>query len=115
MLCNGQFAGRPIGGNARCAPDRCFRNHHAPTLLAAAVLLAPLAAFADPVTGISFDHDDWTIACDDTRTCRAAGYQADEGEHLPVSVLLTRKAGARQTVTAELTLGQYDEIKMPAS
>ncbi|RBC82079.1 DUF1176 domain-containing protein, partial [Xanthomonas oryzae pv. oryzae] len=55
---------------------------------------------------------DWTIACDNTRTCRAAGYQADEGEHLPVSVLLTRTAGAGQTVTAELMLGQYDEIKM---
>ncbi|USJ00641.1 DUF1176 domain-containing protein [Xanthomonas prunicola] len=85
------------------------------TWLATAVLLAPLAALADPVTGISFDHDDWTIACDNTRTCRAAGYQPDEGEHLPVSVLLTRKAGAGQAVTAELMLGQYDEIKMPAS
>ncbi|KEZ99579.1 regulatory protein [Xanthomonas vasicola pv. vasculorum NCPPB 895] len=86
-----------------------------PALLAAAALLTPLVAFADPVTGISFDHDDWTIACDNTRTCRAAGYQPDEGEHLPVSVLLTRKAGAGLAVTAELMLGQYDEIKMPAS
>ncbi|AKN95257.1 DUF1176 domain-containing protein [Xanthomonas oryzae] len=63
----------------------------------------------------TFVRLDWTIACDNTRTCRAAGYQADEGEHLPVSVLLTRKAGAGQAVTAELMLGQYDEIKMPAA
>nr|WP_024745406.1 DUF1176 domain-containing protein [Xanthomonas oryzae] len=105
----------PSGATQDARRIDAFETTTRPTLLAAAVLLAPLAAFADPVTGISFDHDDWTIACDDTRTCRAAGYQADEGEHLPVSVLLTRKAGARQTVTAELTLGQYDEIKMPAS
>ncbi|MCC4633926.1 DUF1176 domain-containing protein [Xanthomonas dyei] len=84
-------------------------------LLAAALLCSPALALAAPATSVDFSHDDWTIACDNTRTCRAAGYQPDEGEHLPVSVLLTRKAGAGQAVTAELMLGQYDEIKLPAS
>ncbi|APO97179.1 DUF1176 domain-containing protein [Xanthomonas vesicatoria] len=84
-------------------------------LLAAALLCSPAIALAAPATSVAFSHDDWTIACDNTRTCRAAGYQPDEGEHLPVSVLLTRKAGAGQAVTAELMLGQYDEIKLPAS
>ncbi|MBB3778970.1 invasion protein IalB [Xanthomonas arboricola] len=46
-----------------------------PTLLAATLLLAPVAALADAPAGIAFDHQDWTIACDNTRTCRAAGYQ----------------------------------------
>lgn len=58
--------------------------------------------------GISFEHQDWMLACDNTRTCRAAGYQADQGDRLPVSVLLTRKAGAGTRVDAQLMLGQYD-------
>ncbi|KHL56476.1 DUF1176 domain-containing protein [Xanthomonas cannabis] len=86
-----------------------------PALLAAALLLSPTFVHAAPATSVDFTHDDWTIACDNTRTCRAAGYQPDEGEHLPVSVLLTRKAGAGEAVTAELMLGQYDELKLPAS
>ncbi|CAD0351944.1 hypothetical protein CFBP7900_24670 [Xanthomonas hortorum pv. carotae] len=91
------------------------KNTMRPTLLAAALLLTPVAALAEAPVGIAFDHEDWTIACDNTRTCRAAGYQPDEGDSTPVSVLLTRKAGAGQAVTAELMLGQYDEVKMPAS
>ncbi len=55
------------------------------------------------------------LACDNTRTCRAAGYQADEGGGLPVSVLLTREAGPRTAVTAELTLGDYDGTEPPAT
>lgn len=94
---------------------RSFEDTMRPTLLTAALLLAPIAALADAPIGISFDHEDWTIACDNTRTCRAAGYQPDEGDSTPVSVLLTRKAGAGQAVTAELMLGQYDKVKMPAS
>lgn len=50
-----------------------------------------------------FSHQDWEIACDNTGTCRAAGYQKDEDE-LPVSILLTRQAGAKQTVTGEFIL-----------
>lgn len=46
-----------------------------------------------------FSHHDWEMTCDNTRTCRAAGYQSDEGEGL-VSVLLTRKAGPGAAVTA---------------
>lgn len=85
-----------------------------PSLCTALLLLSPVAALAAPATSVDFSHDDWTIACDNTRTCRAAGYQADDSDP-PVSVLLTRKAGAGQAVTAELMLGQYDKVKMPAS
>ncbi|WP_425493064.1 DUF1176 domain-containing protein [Novilysobacter antarcticus] len=54
--------------------------------LAAAFLcaVAPLANAAEP--GIEFSHDDWTLACDNTRTCRAAGYQSEQGG-APMSVL----------------------------
>ena len=47
------------------------------------LLLAPLLpAHAAPaaVSGVSFTHNDWTLACDNTRTCRAAGYQRDDGD-----------------------------------
>ena len=58
------------------------------------------------VDGLSFQHDDWEVACDNTRTCRAAGYQSDDGEALPVSVLLTRAGGAGTPVTGQVQLGE---------
>lgn len=63
-------------------------------------------AYAQKTEGLRFSHKDWEITCDNTRTCRAAGYQADEDDS--VSLLLTRKAGAQQAVTAELMLGDYE-------
>jgi invasion protein IalB len=87
-----------------------------PTALLPLLLLAPaLAAHAAPATsGLSFTHNDWTLACDNTRTCRAAGYQNDDdGDNPPVSILLTRRAGPDQPVSAELMLGQYDEVTLP--
>ncbi|WP_422506556.1 DUF1176 domain-containing protein [Stenotrophomonas sp. GZD-301] len=83
------------------------------------LLLTPLlpahAAAAVPAPGERFTHHDWTLACDNTRTCRAAGYQNDdEGGNAPVSVLLTRRAGPNQPVSAELMLGQYDDTTFPA-
>ncbi len=44
------------------------------------------------------------MVCDNTRTCRVAGYQSDDAD-LPVSVLLTRKAGAGTAVEGRVTLG----------
>lgn len=76
----------------------------------ACLLLAPCAAQADaPAPGIHFTHHDWEMACDNTRTCRAAGYHADDGDSAPISILLTRKAGAGTPVTGQLMLGQYDD------
>lgn len=62
---------------------------------------------ADRFRGVSFHHHDWELACDNTLTCRAAGYQGD-GEELAIAVLLTREAGARQPVKGEVMLGDYD-------
>jgi hypothetical protein len=73
-------------------------------------VLAALAATPAGAAGVQFTHKDWELACDNTRTCRAAGYQA--GEVPPaVSVLLTREAGARRPVSAQVTIGTYDDGK----
>lgn len=62
------------------------------------------AAFPAIAADTSFDHEDWQIVCDNTRTCRVAGYQSDDAE-MPVSVLLTRKAGAGTAVAGRVMLG----------
>ncbi len=77
-----------------------------------APLLTTLAGAAEP-PDVGFTHKDWELACDNTRTCRAAGYQSESDERA-VSVLLTRKAGPRQGVTAELQVGSYDEEGAPS-
>ncbi|KFN49786.1 DUF1176 domain-containing protein [Arenimonas composti] len=75
---------------------------------AVATLLAAAPAFADtPGAGDTFSHHDWELACDNTGTCRVAGYSED-GSEMPVSVLLERAAGAGAPVTARLKLGDYD-------
>lgn len=79
------------------------------SLLLAAVV--PLAWAGD--AGLQFTHHDWTLACDNTLACRAAGYQRD-GDALAVSVLLTRPAGAGTAVTGRVMLGQYEESPLPA-
>lgn len=82
-------------------------------LLAATLLGAPLPhAHADgPVRGLTFAHQDWYLACDNTRTCRAAGYQAGDAhapDARPVSLLLVRRAGPDEPVHAQLALEHGD-------
>jgi hypothetical protein len=72
------------------------------------LFLNSLQVQAASPTGLRFSHNDWELACDNTRTCRAAGYQSDENEQT-VSVLLTRKAGPRQAVKGELQLGNFGD------
>jgi hypothetical protein len=57
--------------------------------------------------GLRFSHNDWEVACDNTRTCRAAGYQGSETDP-PVSLLLIREAGVGTRVRAHLTLGDIE-------
>lgn len=79
--------------------------------LAACTVLVSHMVWAKPLQGIEFSHHDWELYCSNTGTCRAAGYQEDNGEH-PVSILLTRKAGANQAVRAEVAIGDYEgELK----
>jgi hypothetical protein len=104
----------------------CLRAGLAHTLARAllavvAVCAVPVAAAADPsvdaarageLPQVRFNHLDWELACDNTRTCRAAGYQLDDGDTPPVSVLLQRKAGPGEPIVAELRLGDADDTAL---
>lgn len=73
------------------------------------------AAERQTKNSLSFSHKDWSVDCDNTRTCRVTGYQRDADEML-VSVLLTRQAGANQAVSAQVQIGENEQIKkMPSS
>ena len=51
-------------------------------------------------TPVEFYNANWEIVCDNTLTCRVAGFgrEVDDGES-PISILLERKAGADQPIT----------------
>jgi Protein of unknown function (DUF1176) len=68
------------------------------------LVLAAAATSTARAAETAFSHADWELACDNTRTCRAAGYQSDDAD-LPVSVLFTRKAGAGTAVAGRVMLG----------
>ncbi len=72
-------------------------------LLALAILSAPVLA---ENSGVSFVHKNWEVVCDNTLTCRAAGYSAEEGKG--GSVLLTRQAGVGTPVSGEVMLAEVD-------
>lgn len=68
-----------------------------PLLATLLALPCPLTALATaPAKSLYFQHHDWVVACDNTLTCRAAGYAADDDSTL--SVLLTRKGGPGQVI-----------------
>ncbi|KHN53765.1 DUF1176 domain-containing protein [Pectobacterium fontis] len=80
------------------------------TLIAAAPTLALSTPFADS----TFFHKDWELVCDNTLTCRAAGYSSEEqysgeGDVPAVSLLLTRHAGQNTAITADVTLAEVDK------
>ncbi|MCL2020914.1 MAG: DUF1176 domain-containing protein [Betaproteobacteria bacterium] len=79
-------------------------------LSARATTPQPVQPDEKSITGLHFYHGDWELACDNTRTCRAAGYhnEYDEDDYT-LSVLLTRKAGSNEPVTGQLMIGQYGE------
>ena len=51
-------------------------------------------------TPVEFYNANWEIVCDNTLTCRVAGFgrEVNDGES-PISILLERKAGADQPIT----------------
>ena len=65
---------------------------------------------AKDIAGMAFSHQDWEVACSNTGTCRAAGYQDDRrAGNMPVSILLTRKAGAKQPIQAAFALANDEQ------
>ncbi|MES2319153.1 MAG: DUF1176 domain-containing protein [Pseudomonadota bacterium] len=83
------------------------------TFTLALFIAAGIARAADQLPGLTFNHGDWELVCDNTGTCRAAGYQVD-GAEATLSVLLTRKAGPGQPVTGALTIGDFSETRKKA-
>jgi len=87
----------------------------------AARVLAMLASLAAPVlpvqaadkAPVGFTHKDWGLQCDNTRACRAVGYQAEAGDSEPVSIRLTRAAGPGTPVLVDLQVST--EKATPAS
>ena len=88
---------------------------HRPLCALIAGLLLPLASHAGntPVTpGIEFVHHDWFLACDNTGTCRAAGYGPENADSL-LGLMLERAAGAGTAVKARLRVGEDGESATP--
>lgn len=56
---------------------------------------------------INFTHKDWDLTCDNTLTCRAAGYSSDDSDPA-ASVLISRKAGINTPVINQVMLADYD-------
>ncbi|WP_409308907.1 DUF1176 domain-containing protein [Pectobacterium sp. B1J-3] len=71
--------------------------------LSMAVLTTPVMA---EERGESFSYKDWEVVCDNTLTCRAAGYSPEEGKG--GSVLLTRRAGMGTAVAGEVMLAEIE-------
>ena len=69
--------------------------------------LLPVAAMATSIKGIGEIYQDWDLICDNTGTCRMAGYQENRDD--PVSILFTREAGPNTPVEGELTILPFGE------
>ncbi|OXL24931.1 hypothetical protein CAN34_05035 [Psychrobacter sp. DAB_AL32B] len=80
----------------------------------AAISTALFSATSIAGTPVDFSSQDWQVACDNTRTCRLAGYQADSNSELPVSLLLVRRAGANATIDGQVKLGGAKESSAKA-
>ncbi|AVJ33112.1 hypothetical protein CLM74_10185 [Stenotrophomonas sp. MYb57] len=82
-------------------------------LLASLLLpLASQAANTPPTPGIEFVHHDWFLACDNTGTCRAAGYSPEKADSL-LGLMLERAGGPGTAVKARLRVGEDGESAVP--
>ena len=76
-------------------------------------VLAMLSLSAQAVqSGKTLEHKDWEVVCDNTRTCRIAGYAKEEDPS--GSILLTRAAGPGTETVGEVTLGDTEDDSEPA-
>ena len=64
-------------------------------VLSSLLPLPALAAYGEPFSGWGFVHNDWQLVCDNTLTCRAAGYAEETSP--PASLLFI--AAARRPIT----------------
>lgn len=68
--------------------------------------LLPVAAMATSIKGMG-NYQDWDLVCDNTGTCRMAGYQDESSD--PVSILFTRAAGENAVVEGKFTILPFGE------
>ena len=68
--------------------------------------LLPVVAMATSIKGIG-NYQDWDLVCDNTGTCRMAGYQDESSD--PVSILFTRAAGENAAVEGKFTILPFGE------
>lgn len=66
------------------------------------MIVLALSLISSSGYALSFSHLDWEMACDNTHTCRMAGYQADTTA--PVSILLSYPAGTEAQLTGRVQL-----------
>jgi len=78
---------------------------------AALMVLAPPSL----AQAASFSHKNWELACDNTGTCRAAGYQDEGGDSEPVSMLITRTAGPGEVPEVRLQVQSDQGYQGPLS
>ena len=109
-------------GNSRYLQMPSITTNKTVQSLSKRVLLPMLAAIStmlystvsSAATPVDFTSQDWQVVCDNTRTCRLAGYQSDNNSDLPVSLLLIRRAGANATVDGRVKLGGARESSAKA-
>ncbi len=88
-------------------------------LLSAMMGLLPLtsisahAAYGTPFEGWGFVQDDWQLVCDNTLTCRAAGYADESMLETPASILLT--ALPQKSIPNVQVAFEYQEDKVDSS
>lgn len=73
------------------------------------LVISPISFISTASAAVEFSNQDWQVACDNTRTCRLAGYQAENNNDAPVSVLLIRRAGSNAEVAGKVKLGGTKE------
>jgi hypothetical protein len=80
------------------------------TALSLLTLCASFTA-AGEESGVSFSHEDWELVCDNTRTCRMAGYSSEDDTYKGHggSVLITRAAGPDTPLQGEVTRADIDD------
>jgi hypothetical protein len=81
----------------------------APVFFAFLLLAVGATARCEEAAGVYFQHGDWEIVCDNTLTCRMAGYYPEENNDGGYgSVLITRAAGPNAPLEGEVTLADID-------
>lgn len=99
--------------------DKLIKTNILKYRLALPIVMAISTAAISPMSSaassaVEMTHHDWQVVCDNTRTCRLAGYQAEGNSELPVSVLLTRRAGSNASVTGRVKIGAAKESSTKA-